>query len=95
MAAESYGECTTPDDANVPVNCFLSFNEVTKVWVWTADNYMPRKGYCSEGAYRVVAQAKKDVLAWVAEHVVPLYEAATHNLKVHGANYYWEKKPEE
>lgn len=80
---------------NVPVNIFITKEnegKPTQFWQLTAENFMPRKGYLIDGAYRITAKNKKTLVALVQKHVVPLYEAALHNLKTTGENYYWEIK---
>lgn len=86
-------ELAGADDANVPVNCFLSAPDAdSPKWRWGADNFMPRKGRASESAYSIEADTKEAVLEAVQKYVVPLYEAALGNLRTHGENYYWEAK---
>jgi hypothetical protein len=81
------------DDANIPVNSFLTAPDAdSDKWRWTADNFMPRKGIATEGRYSIEADSKEAVLEVVQKYVVPLYEAALHNLKTEGACYYWERK---
>ncbi len=82
------------NDANIPVNCFIispDDNE-DKKWHWLADNFMPRKGYCGESMYDVVADTKEDLLQAVKKYIVPLYQIALNNLTIKGTNYYWSKK---
>ena len=52
---------------------------------------MPRKECCGDDLY-VEADTKQELLAWVSENVVPLYQAALDNMRTHGENYYWEHK---
>jgi hypothetical protein len=86
-------ELAGADDANVPVNSFLHEpDEDSPKWRWTADNFMPRKGYVSQGAYEIEADTREALLDAVRKHVVPLYEAALENLKTVGSCYYWERK---
>jgi hypothetical protein len=91
---EDLGELdiTCADDANIPVNCFLGNEdeEHPNQWVWTADNFMPRKSHVSSGAYRLVADTKEEILELIQKHVVPLYEIALAKIKT-GELYYWDK----
>ena len=83
------------DPSNIPVNCSLMEDADDdypgKNWVWTANNFMPRKAYVHEGAYNIRAASKEVLIALVNKHVVPLYTAALHNLTATGESYYWEK----
>lgn len=92
MAIRSIGEMD-PDamnEMNVPVICFLIEPEKEgEPWVWTARNFMPRKEYCGSSWY-IEADTKEELLEWIREKVVPLYEVATNNLREFGKNYYWE-----
>ena len=96
---ENYGELSIDndaDDANVPVNVSIFQNqedeEIKYNWLMTADNYMPRRGRVSDCAYKVGANTEQELVELVQKHIVPLYEAALHNLKTTGGNYYWEKR---
>lgn len=83
---------TQANDANVPVVCFLHEpDRENGLWSWDAINFMPRKERCG-GSYRLEADTKEEILEAVRKHVLPLYEAATLNLKEYGENYYWERK---
>jgi hypothetical protein len=84
----SIEEC---NDMNIPVNSFIGPKEDGK-WEWSADNFMPRKGWCTEDAYSLEADTKEEIMELIHKHIVPLYEAALNNLKTVGANYYWEPK---
>ena len=94
MGIRSTGEMD-PDamnEMNVPVVCVLFEPENEgEPWVWNAINFMPRKEYCGS-TWNIEADTKEEILEWVREKVVPLYEAATNNLREHGENYYWEPK---
>ena len=94
MAIESVGEVEKPNDANVPVNSFIHKpgTHNNGKWTWTADNFMPRKGHCSESAYKLEADSREEIVEWVIKFVVPIYLAAVQNLSTIGANYYWEPK---
>jgi len=89
-------EIAGADDANIPVNSFLTEpDEESPKWRWTADNFMPRKGYVAKEQYEIEADAREPILEAVRKHVAPLYAAALENLNTHGACYYWElKKPD-
>ena len=94
MAIRNLGEMELDgmNDANIPVVCFLSKpEEEGELWEWTAVNFMPRKECCGPG-WHVEADTKEELLAWIQENVVPLYETATNNLRKFGENYYWEAK---
>ena len=92
-------ELSRADDANIPVNCFISppddwdedFDdlEAKGKWQWRADNFMPRKSAVVGEAYRIAADTREDIVAAVQKHVVPLYSAAIENLENDGTNYYW------
>lgn len=77
------------DEMNVPVHAFLSKNDAGK-WEWTADNYMPRKGYINQSQYEVVADTEEELMQLIQKYVVPLYEAAIASLKQDGNLYYWQ-----
>ena len=81
------------DDANVPVQCFLSEPKENSDgnWHWTANNYMPRKNRISEGSYEIVAKTKEEILQAIGKFVIPLYQIAIDNLKTTGELYYWRK----
>jgi hypothetical protein len=86
-------EITEADDMNVPVNSFLAkSDEDSTKWIWTADNFMPRKGRCEEGMYEIEADDRETLLELVRKYVVPIYRAALGNLEKNGENYYWEPK---
>jgi len=90
---ESAGEMdiSEADDMNIPVCCFMSDAEDEEgMWEWTANNYMPRKNYISEGQYCIRAKSKDVILKLIAKHVAPLYATAMQNLLTTGTNYYWE-----
>lgn len=80
------------NDANVPVVCFLGEpDRENGIWTWTAINFMPRKEQLG-AYYKLEADTKEEIMEVLAKYVVPLYEAATNNLKEHGENYYWASK---
>jgi len=94
MAIRSTGEMEPEaiDEMNVPVVCFLCEPDGEGApWVWSARNFMPRKERCGS-EWRIEADSKEELIAWVREKVVPLYEAATNNLREFGENYFWEPK---
>lgn len=78
------------NDMNIPINSFIIKGE-DGLWEWSAENLMPRKSRCSQEAYSVKAETKEELIAFVNEKVVPLYEVALNNLKLRGHNYYWEE----
>lgn len=82
------------DEANIPVNSFLGEPDEDEYWHWTADNFMPRKGYCG-GNYEIRAESKEDILQAVRKYVVPLYEIAVKELKEKGELYYWKVDPKD
>ena len=80
------------NEANVPVVCFLHEpDRESGLWSWTAVNFMPRKEYCGS-CWRIEADTKEEIMEELRKHVIPLYEAALHNLKETGSNYYWKIK---
>lgn len=88
-------EIAEADDTNVPVNIWLQKNDESPWWNLTASNYMPRKGYISDGAFD--ATGERDALAAVVRDVwLPLYRAAVASLEemvsdpAGGSLYYWE-----
>jgi len=106
MAKKNYEDLGTIcieecDDANIPVNCFLTqikpgdedYAKKYHGWfAWYADNFMPRKQTVDTGrAFEILARKKQTILSLVTKYVVPLYEAALANLKSSGGNYYWKK----
>lgn len=96
MAYQNTGEIQLEeaDDLNVPVCSFvLEPDSESPKWRWTAHNYMPRKDRIDlECTYAIEADTKEEILEAVRRHVVPLYEAALHNLTTHGQNYFFSKK---
>lgn len=79
------------DSANIPVNCFINPpDDENEKWRWVADNFMPRKGRCSESAYEIQANSKEELIEVVKHYVSPLYKVALENLETTGKNYYWE-----
>ena len=90
------------DDANVPVNIFISeveegdyHEDDQPEWathVLNADNFMPRKERVAHGTYLVFADNEEELRALVQKHVVPLYEQALERLKTHSTLYYWTTK---
>jgi hypothetical protein len=82
------------DNANIPVCCFWREpSDEQRSWGWTAHNYMPRKDFCAEGAYHLVADSKEAIQLAINKHVIPLYEAALAKLR-NGENcYYWTLPP--
>ncbi len=82
------------DDMNIPVNCLIVEPDPTdegglNQWLWTADNFMPRRGRVEEGQYEVRADTREALIEAVNEYVVPLYQAALTNMQKTGENYYW------
>ncbi len=79
------------DGANIPVNIFVSsldpehtwdgtYYERGYRWVLRADNFMPRRGACSDGVYHVYAKTREELVAYMHKHVTPWYEAAAKHL---------------
>ena len=97
MAIRSTGEME-PDsmnEMNIPVVCFIyEPEEEGGPWRWSAVNFMPRKECCGS-SWHIEADTKEELLAWIREKVVPLYEIATNNLREFGKNYYWEPETSE
>lgn len=93
-------------DANIPVNIFLhpSRHEEDPMvedggWVLTADNFMPRKMGCSEGAYKFFAKHRETLVHMVQKHWKPLYVVALLKIELKPEDtdgranlYYWEVK---
>lgn len=77
------------DEMNIPITSFLS--EVAGKWEWRASNFMPRRGAIAAEQYFVVADTKEEIQKMLLEKVIPLFEAAIHNLKTDCENYYWER----
>lgn len=81
------------DDLNVPVESFLMEpDSESPKWRWSASLYMPRKSRIEEDYFNVVADTKEEILDLVRRVVVPIYEAAVHNLSTHGENYFFRKE---
>jgi len=92
MAIRSTGEMgpDSMNEMNVPVVCFICEPEKQgDPWRWRAVNFMPRKERCGS-SWHIEADTKEELMAWIREKVVPLYEVATNNLREFGENYYWE-----
>ena len=98
MKFEDFGEIELKecDDANIPVNCFISPPEDNsdKKWHWGANNYMPRKNHISEGSYKIIVDTKEDILEAINTYVIPLYQRAIYLLYTTGELYYWKKYDE-
>lgn len=87
------------DDANVPVNIFISeveegdYDEDDQPdWathVLTASNFMPRKGRVASNTHLVFADNEEELRTLVQRHVVPIYEQALERLKTKSTLYYW------
>lgn len=82
------------DDANIPVDIWLELDG--ERWVLRASNYMPRKGYVHDGAYRAEADTREELVALLEQHVLPLYRTAVSQLEDvcrtsgEGHLYYWQ-----
>ena len=81
------------NEMNVPVNCFLCKGK--RYWIWSADNFMPRKSYATPGAYLIKSTRKKDIIQAVRKYVVPLYRVALDNITEDCENYYWERNEDD
>lgn len=80
------------NEMNVPVCLFIHPPEDSETaWTLTADNYMPRKNFITEGQYEYHADSKEELLGLVQKYVIPLYEAAIRALK-QGKLYFWEEE---
>ena len=93
---ENIGEIDYPDDANIPVVCFLNEPDPNdeyhpNKWIWSASNFMPRKEAVCEG-YELIADTKEEIMEYINKYVVPLYEVALKKLKACGENYYWQEE---
>jgi len=84
------------NDANIPVDIWLTKESEKHAWQLTADNYMPRKGYLAgENTIKIRATTREELAEIVREKIIPLYESALKqlNLIVEGkakSLYYWE-----
>lgn len=88
------------DYANIPVNIRLKMteNEAGKkdgTWTLIASNYMPRKGIVREYEYIAVSEQREELVGFIKQYVLPLYETATEKLKAicegrTEALYYWD-----
>lgn len=96
-----YGECefVEVDDANIPVNIFLTKDEdnppAGQKWQLTADNFMSRKGRESDSGYKAVAPTREALVKVIEKYIMPLYKIAILNLQtmIDGTNdslYYWD-----
>ena len=80
------------DETNVPLNVVISEpDEFNARWTLLADNFKPRNAQIDIEVYEVEADCKEDLLALVQLVIVPLYEAATHQLKTKGTCFFWSK----
>lgn len=79
------------NDANIPVCIFISEpSESETAWELTANNYMPRKNWISEGEYKYQADSRQELYDLVQKFVVPLYRTALEQLTKNGELYYWQ-----
>lgn len=81
------------DDANIPVQSFISSPEESgdEYWHWTAANFMPRKLYVRDGAYEIRSKSKEGIIKAIEKYVIPLYQNAIDCLRLEGSSYYWRK----
>lgn len=80
------------DATNVPLNIVISEpDEFNARWTLLADNFKPRNATIDIETYEVEADSKEDLMAIVQGIIVPLYEAATHQLKTKGTCFFWSK----
>lgn len=98
------GDCSfdDADDANIPVNVWLSLtdedeeNKERGKWQLHAANYMPRRDMVSDEAYHVYSDNKEELDTIVREKILPLYKRAMNLLEEMcsnpegGALYYWK-----
>jgi hypothetical protein len=94
----SIEEC---DDANIPVNIFITTpeenkeNGETEKWTLHADNFMPRKGRCGgETSYHIEADTREELNTLIAKYIIPLYISALNKLNGMAKGtfthlYYW------
>lgn len=92
------------NEMNVPVAIFISkldrewSDQLAPAWAnfkLTADNFMPRKGFSTESAYKAYADTEQELQDLVRKYVQPLYEAAlwnVQNISTTVSQYYWEKE---
>jgi phosphopantothenate synthetase len=106
MACASVGvmELSDADDANIPVNIFITKGEDEEdeseeeaklgEWVLTADNFMPRRGRTIENAFKYRGDSPEELRALVNEFVLQRYRKAVELIeKMIAGNgdsfYYW------
>ena len=88
---------------NIPVNIFIHDpndkypDYADGKWHLTADNFMPRKSYCSDYPYHTTADTREELVELLSKCVRPLYETAISiiDAMISGekdAFYYWNKK---
>lgn len=66
------------DDANIPVNLFITRVKTRQggtKYKLTFDNFMPRKGYASEGGI-IRADQREELQQFIEEKILPLYKNA-------------------
>lgn len=100
-------DITTIDDANIPVNIFITKVEIGDESIpndldfvpthrLTASNFMPRKQLVIDCVHEIWADNISELQELVKKCVLPLYEIAVEKLKNIGNGtddtlYYWEK----
>jgi len=97
------GDCSfdSADDANIPVDVWLSLTEDDDSfknegkWRLHASNYMPRRARVDDSAYCVYSDNKEELDAIIREKILPLYKRAMNLLEgmcsstEGGSLYYW------
>ena len=102
MTIEQNGELEfeNADDSNIPVSIFVREIDAQEdgdgkfYWEVTADNYMPRRGRCADGAFNAKAETREEIAELLRVNVLPLYETALAKLNkiIEGKAenlYYW------
>jgi len=83
---------TKCDETNVPLNIVISEpDEFNARWTLLADNFKPRNATIDIETYEVEADTKEDILALVHTLILPLYQAATHQLETKGTCFFWSE----
>lgn len=89
-------ELSNADDANIPVNIFITWDEDMKEWSLTADNFMPRRNRAVDNVYVYRGDDPEELRGLVKKYVLPLYEIAVAKLEsmIEGKEeslYYWTR----
>ncbi len=87
-------EFSSADDANIPVDIWLTKEADEPRWVLRASNYMPRKECLHPHGYHAESESREELADLIMAHVMPLYETAVRQLKAIASGeadslYYW------